>query len=245
MLSSISVSRPEVMTRLSVLYSAQELTDLTIDCPNGRVLAHKLILSSVSHYFRHYLYEKSTKTENNSLIIFADISVEDMKAIIDCIYFGKQLISKNRIQNILKIAERLEIDLITDTNNGNKSERKVHKKRADTTSSSSTTTNTSNAPLLVHQNSAVSALRPVRPAVHSKPLKPIHDSSHMFEDIQHIPDIEQRVVVNEAENDISFDDKQIEFGIKHIKHKFNNRFVSLLLNLFLCSPVFQPNVHSI
>jgi hypothetical protein len=166
----LSAELPELGLRLGQLYLKKELTDVTISCPNGELMAHKLILSAVSYYFRTQ-FIKSNKS-HNSVLIFADICVEDIKTIVDIIYFGKQLIPNNRSENLIKIAKRFGINLISSNKFGDKRRPNCNQ---------------------------------INNIVNSMNVRPAHQNSFTKSGQQFDEQID-KLVINEAENDISFEE---------------------------------------
>jgi hypothetical protein len=173
----LSLELPQLGSRLGQLYLKNELTDVTISCPNGELMAHKLILSAVSHYFRTQ-FIKSNKSQN-FVLIFADICVEDIKTIVDIIYFGKQLIPNNRSENLIKIAKRLGINLISSNKFGGKRRPNFNQ---------------------INNN-----------IVNSMTVRSAHQNS-FTKSGQQFDEKNDKLVINEAENDISFEES---YGIRN------------------------------
>ena len=98
----------ELMSGLSSLYAKQEMTDLRLVCSDGSLMAHKTVLAAVSDKL---LKMMATDNTCNSVILFADYTKEDIKTIIDCIYFGRQTIESNRFKQLSRIAHNFGIKL--------------------------------------------------------------------------------------------------------------------------------------
>ena len=94
---------------LSSLYADQQLTDIRIVCSDGYLMAHKVVLATASHKLREMISTDSTMASNTMVLILSDVCLEDIKAIVDCIYFGQKCIQSNRFKQLSQIADNLGI----------------------------------------------------------------------------------------------------------------------------------------
>src|SRR5882724_6843356 len=113
----LSIDQSVVMSRLAELYMSEEMTDLRIVCTDGSLVAHRLVLSSVSDTFNQIVSNNGMSSEANPMVIvMSDHSIKDMKTIVDVIYFGRQSVESNRKKQLIRIADSFGIKLKTNIN---------------------------------------------------------------------------------------------------------------------------------
>ncbi|CAG2106106.1 unnamed protein product [Medioppia subpectinata] len=104
-----------VTTYLCGLYRRQELTDTRIVCTDGSLVAHRLVLSAVWPQLRAAIgcALKTTPAADSSplVVMVNDIGVDDMRAILDVVYFGRQVVDAQSGQRLQRLANRLDIKL--------------------------------------------------------------------------------------------------------------------------------------
>ncbi|XP_054164350.1 uncharacterized protein LOC128962052 [Oppia nitens] len=109
----ISGQRMDGQSReLREMYLSQLMTDVIIECIDGSVMAHKLVLSSLSQ--RLYQLLSKWSTSQLIVIILMDTKVDDMKSIVDCVYFGHQLVDIKRVNQLQQIANTFGLQLKTE-----------------------------------------------------------------------------------------------------------------------------------
>ena len=87
------------------------MTDVTLACEDGQQIdAHKVILAASSPVFQNML--KSNK-HPNPLIYMRGITSEDLRTIIDFMYFGEANIFQENLESFLAIAEDLKLTGLT------------------------------------------------------------------------------------------------------------------------------------
>merc|ERR1712126_108018 len=98
--------------------NSKEYTDVTLVCDDKSELrAHKMVLSACSSLFRKILFDHS-----KSNVIYLDgIKCQDMKSLLDFMYFGATTFAAIRINEVMNIAKHLEITKICEEEitNGN------------------------------------------------------------------------------------------------------------------------------
>ena len=96
-----------VSTGFTNLRDDKEFTDVTLVCADGeQVDAHKLILSASSPFFRGVL---SKNKHTHPLIYMRGVKSEDLRAILDFIYFGEATVFHHNLDSLLGIAEELKL----------------------------------------------------------------------------------------------------------------------------------------
>ena len=86
----------------------EDLFDVTLACADQQqISAHKLILSSSSEYFKNIFKQNK---HSHPLLCLLDISSNEMKNILDYIYFGETEIDKDNLERFLRISKRLKIE---------------------------------------------------------------------------------------------------------------------------------------
>ena len=89
------------------LRNDKDLSDVTLACEDGQlVTAHKVILAASSPFFLNLLRRHK---HPNPLIYMKGLKSEDLKAIIDFLYFGEANVDQDRIDGFLSLAEELKL----------------------------------------------------------------------------------------------------------------------------------------
>ncbi|KAJ8930192.1 hypothetical protein NQ314_017032 [Rhamnusium bicolor] len=82
------------------------MDNVTLVCKGEEVKAHQVILAAFSPLFKKLLIEKS---QSHPIIIFNDITKEEMITLLEFIYKGKVNVNKASLQSLLKAAKNLQI----------------------------------------------------------------------------------------------------------------------------------------
>ena len=89
----------------------EDLFDVTLACADQQqISAHKLILSSSSEYFKNIFKQNK---HSHPLLCLLDVSSQEMKNILDYIYYGETEIDKDNLDRFLSISKRLKIEGLT------------------------------------------------------------------------------------------------------------------------------------
>ncbi|CAG2175597.1 unnamed protein product, partial [Oppiella nova] len=98
--------------RMAELYVRQEITDLRLVCSDGSVMAHTVVMASMSEPLLSYL---KTTVSSPAIrdIVSLDTSVADVKSVVDIVYFGRQSVDAKRVQHLTRVAKRLGLHLQT------------------------------------------------------------------------------------------------------------------------------------
>ena len=94
-----------------VLRNKDYLHDVTLvgdDCEP--VLAHKLVLSTCSEYFKNIFKMNKNEIYRHPFICLSGVTFEELNKVLDYIYFGEVQVYQGDIHNFLEIAQRLKID---------------------------------------------------------------------------------------------------------------------------------------
>ena len=75
------------------------------------LLAHKVVLSSSSEYFKNVLY--NSRNYSNPVLCMEGLSKSDLSNVLDYIYNGELHIYQKDLEKFLMIAERLKLDGLT------------------------------------------------------------------------------------------------------------------------------------
>ena len=81
-------------------------TDVTLVCGEGQVQAHKVVLSACSSFFSRILLQNP---HPHPLIYLMDVGMENLKLILDFMYFGEIQVSHSGIDSLLETSPREEV----------------------------------------------------------------------------------------------------------------------------------------
>jgi len=98
-----SVNLPSVFSELRTV---GEFSDVTLACEDGRVEAHRLVLSSASPVFRMILQQTN---HPHPLVYMRGVEVATLEAVLDYIYTGEANLLENDLPTFLKHAEELNL----------------------------------------------------------------------------------------------------------------------------------------
>ena len=94
-----------------------DFSDVTLACDDGeQIEAHRVVLVASSHFFQKLFLR--TK-HSHPLIYLRGLKSEDLRAIIDFVYFGEAKIYQENLDKFLSVAKDIElIGLVDQFNNG-------------------------------------------------------------------------------------------------------------------------------
>lgn len=87
----------------------QQFTDVTLAVNGGNLLAHKNVLSANSNYFSGILSKLSQC--HHPTIVLSEVSIQIMSDLLECIYIGQVMILQKDLEEFVRAAESLEIQL--------------------------------------------------------------------------------------------------------------------------------------
>lgn len=108
-----------LMKVFTELFDDQHFVDVTLACEGSMIKAHKIVLSACSTYFKDLLLANPCK---HPIVILKDIKFQDLKAIVNFMYYGEVNVSQSQIGGLLKTAETLQIKGLTQINNDEQNE---------------------------------------------------------------------------------------------------------------------------
>lgn len=95
-----------ILTAFESLQSTEDLADVTLACEGTTIKAHKFILSACSPYFRTIFKENPC---SHPVVILKDVHYSDLIALLNFMYHGEVMVSKEQLQTFLKTAEVLQV----------------------------------------------------------------------------------------------------------------------------------------
>jgi len=101
----------QLVTAFESLLAQQDFVDVTLGVEGKRLLAHKMLLSACSPYFRELL--KSNPCQH-PIIIIKDLKYEDVESLLHFMYNGEVNVAQESLDSFLKSAESLKIRGLTE-----------------------------------------------------------------------------------------------------------------------------------
>ncbi|XP_022914274.1 longitudinals lacking protein, isoforms H/M/V-like [Onthophagus taurus] len=95
-----------IISAFESLQTTQDLADVTLTTEGLSVKAHKIILSACSPYFRTVFKENPC---SHPIVILKDILYDDLLAVLNFMYHGEVLVTKDRLHSFLQTAEVLQV----------------------------------------------------------------------------------------------------------------------------------------
>ena len=84
-----------------------DLSDATLACEDKELEAHKVVLSSCSPFFKRLL--KSTSKHQHPIIYMRGLKADQLKAVVNFIYYGEVNIVQEKLEAFLELANELEL----------------------------------------------------------------------------------------------------------------------------------------
>lgn len=100
-----------MMDAVKTLFKKETLNDIELVCANGKLYAHKVVLSASSNFFRKILTE--TPTYDRTVIILSEFEQWHISTLLTFMYTGSISIEHRHVDALLKIAYALEIKGLT------------------------------------------------------------------------------------------------------------------------------------
>ncbi|XP_059482310.1 protein jim lovell-like isoform X2 [Neocloeon triangulifer] len=95
-----------ILNALDALLQDEAFVDVTLVCDEGRVRAHRIVLSACSPYFQRILLETPCK---HPVIVLKDLKEWEVQAIVDFMYKGEISVSQAQLSSLIRAAESLQI----------------------------------------------------------------------------------------------------------------------------------------
>ncbi|KAE8619696.1 hypothetical protein XENTR_v10009920 [Xenopus tropicalis] len=97
-----------VCVGLRDLYLTEELCDTTVVTESRRFLCHRVVLASVSPYFRA-MFSSSMREAERGEVVLPDIPPSIMQTVLNFIYTGEATINMDTVQELFTVSSRLQI----------------------------------------------------------------------------------------------------------------------------------------
>ncbi|XP_045476189.1 zinc finger protein 131-like [Harmonia axyridis] len=103
-----------ILGNLPMLLESDMLTDITISVDQETVKAHKVVLALCSTYF-FQLFQNMDSVQN-PVIVLHNVSADDIKAVLQFIYKGQCVVTREQLPSLLSVAKLLKIQGLCDMN---------------------------------------------------------------------------------------------------------------------------------
>lgn len=111
-------SGASIATIFEDMYLNERLVDVTLSCSDGQLQAHKLVLAASSTYFSN-LFDNLPNAFHYPVIVIKDMQIEDLRLILEFMYKGQLTIDRDRLAELIKCAENLQIAGLSDIDSSN------------------------------------------------------------------------------------------------------------------------------
>ncbi|EDW79913.2 uncharacterized protein Dwil_GK17760 [Drosophila willistoni] len=98
--------QPNFISVCSSLLHNGTLVDVTLAAEGRQLQAHKIVLSACSSYFQALFTANPCQ---HPIVILKDVQYDDLKTMVDFMYYGEVNVSQEQLPHILKTAEMLKI----------------------------------------------------------------------------------------------------------------------------------------
>ena len=97
------------------LREENDFADVTLVCKEGKVEAHKVILSAGSTFFQKILKENP---HSHPLIYLKGVKLSELNSVLRFVYCGEASIAIENLDSFLALAEELEVKVLSDKDKG-------------------------------------------------------------------------------------------------------------------------------
>ncbi|XP_055619340.1 protein tramtrack, beta isoform isoform X2 [Toxorhynchites rutilus septentrionalis] len=98
--------QPNFISVFSSLLHSESLVDVTLAAEGRQLQAHKVVLSACSSYFQSLFTANPCQ---HPIVILKDVQYNDLKTMVDFMYYGEVNVSTEQLPQVLKTAEMLKI----------------------------------------------------------------------------------------------------------------------------------------
>lgn len=109
----ISISRVDhntsIMKSVDDIFQKQLFTDVCLSCENQIINAHRLILAASTSFFHSLFSQQPCCLNPNPVIVIRDMKINELKAILEFIYYGNVCVPEAEIDSLIKSAESLGV----------------------------------------------------------------------------------------------------------------------------------------
>ncbi|XP_063235275.1 protein tramtrack, beta isoform isoform X2 [Bacillus rossius redtenbacheri] len=103
--------QPNLVSVLKSLLNSESLVDVTLAAEGRHLQAHKVVLSACSSYFQTLF---TINPCQHPIVILKDVKYNDLKTMVDFMYFGEVNVSQEQLPAVLKTAEMLKVKGLAD-----------------------------------------------------------------------------------------------------------------------------------
>ncbi|KAK7789940.1 hypothetical protein R5R35_000722 [Gryllus longicercus] len=104
--------QPNFISVFTNLLLSESLVDVTLAAEGKHLQAHRVVLSACSSYFQSLF---TINPCQHPIVILKDVKYNDLKIMVDFMYYGEVNVSQEQLPAILKTAEMLKIKGLADT----------------------------------------------------------------------------------------------------------------------------------
>ena len=113
----------------SSLRTEEEFFDVTlVSDDQHQVSAHRVVLSACSQYFKNIL---KNNRHSNPLLCLDGVTSSDLQFVLDYIYHGEVQIFQENLDRFLAVAERFQLEGLTNSRDGDKVEENYYQDREE------------------------------------------------------------------------------------------------------------------
>ena len=104
-----------ISTSFKELRDENDLFDVWLNCEDGEMAAHKLVLSSCSSVLKRLLRRRQSNTGcgHNHVVYLRGVSKFNLQHILDFMYHGEVSLAQDQLNNFLAVAEDLQVKGLT------------------------------------------------------------------------------------------------------------------------------------
>ena len=93
----------------------KDFFDVTIACDDEQIMAHKVILSACSPFFRNILRRNH---HQHPLLYLKGVSYSDLQSVLNFMYHGEVSVAQEELNSFLSVAEDLRVKGLTQNQSG-------------------------------------------------------------------------------------------------------------------------------
>jgi hypothetical protein len=109
----IFISRVEhsakIMKSIDDIFQKQLFTDVCLSCENQVIYAHRLILAAASSFFYSLFSTQPCSIAPNPVVVIRDTRINELKAILEFIYYGQVAVQESEVDSLIKSAQTLGV----------------------------------------------------------------------------------------------------------------------------------------
>ena len=98
--------KDNIFTAIGRLRDDKDFSDVTLACDDGKQLfAHRLVLAASSPFFQEIFKNKHA----HSIIYMRGVKSDDLKDVVDFLYFGEANLYQENLDSFLALADELQL----------------------------------------------------------------------------------------------------------------------------------------